>query len=98
MAGRIGSALHDLYLSGLTICEMQIQDFHVPVGKIIPEFDGELAKHVNIYSPASGIALHVIRKSGRGCSNVAKALKQVALLTCPKCAEKIENINGDEQP
>jgi hypothetical protein len=77
---------------------MQIQNFHVPISKIIPEFDGIPTVYMNLYPPASGIALHIVGELSRRRSNVTKALKQAALFVCLKRVKKIENINGNEQP
>jgi hypothetical protein len=80
------------------ICEVQIQNFHAPVGEIIPELDGEFAKNVNVHAPPNGIVFHVIGKTGRKRRDVAEALEQVTLFARSEGAEKIENINGNEQP
>ncbi len=68
------------------------------VGKIIPKFDGEFSEDVNVHAPTGGIIFHKIGKSGWKRRNVAEAFEQFALFTRLQRAEKIENINGNEQP
>jgi len=68
------------------------------VGKIIPKFDGESVEYMDIHPSTRGIVLHVIAKSRRGDSYIAKTLKQVPLLAWTERSEKIQNINGNKQP
>lgn len=44
---------------------MDIQDFDVTVGKVVPEFDREFTGHVDINTSSRNIAFNKIRKLGR---------------------------------
>jgi len=77
---------------------MQIENFYMAVGEIVPEFDGKFSEDMNVHSPPRRIVFNKIGKLGWKCRDVAEAFEQVALLARSKCAEKIENINGNEQP
>lgn len=44
---------------------MQIQDFNVSVGEIVPEFNGVSAKDMNFDSSSGRIVFHIIGKIGR---------------------------------
>jgi hypothetical protein len=77
---------------------MQIENFYMAVGKIVPELYGKSAEHMNIHAPASGIVFDKIRKLGWKSRDVAEAFEQIALFARFECSEKIENINGNEQP
>ena len=41
---------------------MQIENFHMAVGKIIPEFDGEFSEDMNLHATAGGVRFDKIRK------------------------------------
>jgi hypothetical protein len=77
---------------------VQIQNFHVPVGEIVPKLDREFAEDVNVHAPPGGIVFDEIGKSGRKRRNFAEVIEQIALFARSKRAEKIEDINGNEQP
>lgn len=62
-------------MNALTVCDMQIKNFHMSVGKIIPKFDGKSAKHMNVHSPAGGIIFRVIAKLGWGGRYFAETLE-----------------------
>ena len=44
------------------IGQMDIQNFDVAVGEIIPKLDGKSAMHMNLHPPPAGIAFDKIRK------------------------------------
>ncbi len=58
---------------------MNIENFYMTVGKVIPEFDGKLARHMDIHAPSCRITLNKIRKLGRGSGNLAEAFEQILL-------------------
>lgn len=70
----------------------------MPIGKIIPKFDGKSAKHMNIHSPTLGIVFHVIAESRRRRCHIGETLKQGPMFTRPEHSKRIQNINGNEQP
>jgi hypothetical protein len=53
---------------------------------------------VNVHAPPGGIVFDEIGKSGRKRRNFAEVIEQIALFARSKRAEKIEDINGNEQP
>jgi hypothetical protein len=58
---------------------MQIENFHLTIGKIVPEFDGEFSEDVNVHATARGIRFDKIRKILRISRDFAEAFEQVAL-------------------
>jgi len=77
---------------------MQIQDFNLAVGEVIPELHSELAEDMNIHASAGSVIFDEIGKSGWESRDVAKTLEQISLLARGKAAEEIKDFNGDEQP
>jgi len=43
---------------------MQIENFHLPVGKIIPKLDGKFSEDMNVNAASRGIVFDKIRKFG----------------------------------
>lgn len=70
----------------------------MPVGEIVPKFDGKSSKDMNVHSPATGIVFYIVRKPGWRRGYVSETLEQTALLALAEGAEKVENIHGNEQP
>ena len=68
------------------------------VAEIIPELHCKSAKDVNVHTPASRIMFCKVGKAGGRFGDFAEVFEQVSLFTRRERAEKIQNINGNEQP
>ena len=68
---------------------MQIENFHMAVGKIIPELYGKSTEHMNVHASSRGIVFNKIGKFGWECRDVAETFEQVALFARFECSEKI---------
>ena len=69
----------------------------MPVREIVPELDGEVAKHVNTYKPASRVGFKIIAVVGGERRNLPEPLEQVLLVSPAERPQEIKNLDSHQQ-
>jgi hypothetical protein len=69
----------------------------MPIGKIIPKFDGELAEDVNIHTPPGGVGFDEVRLVRWESRDFTKPLEKIFLVPPPERPKELENLNINEQ-
>ena len=54
---------------------MNVEDFYMAVGEVIPEFDGEFAGDMNFHTPTRRIVFYKIREVGGEGGNLPEAFE-----------------------
>ena len=76
---------------------MEVENFDVPVGEIVPKLDGEFAEHMNFHATAGGIAFDEVGIMGWERGDVPKALEEFFLFPSSERPEKFKDFNVNEQ-
>lgn len=80
------------------IRRVNLQDFYVPVGVILPVLDGKFPANVDVNRAPGLIRLAVIGMRARLTSNRDKAVSWKESLTARKRFEKLNDLIVNEQP
>ncbi len=76
---------------------MQIEDFYVPVGVILPELDGISAADVDVHAAVGVVGFSVIGKSPWFIADSDEPVAQKTLLPAGKRFEKLNDFVVNEQ-
>src|ERR1039457_5522391 len=77
---------------------MQVENFYVPVGVVLPKLDGVFAADVNVHTAIRRVGFGVIGKLLRIIPNGHNAVSQNSLLIAGKRFEKLNDFVVSEEP